>query len=56
MVPPLMQALRGSVGQDRRPYGTFFALAIAASDITLFGIGAPFWSLLGGLALSRLLD
>ena len=56
MVPPLMQALRGSVGQDKRPYGAFFALAIAASDVTLLGIGAPFWSLLGGLALSHMLD
>ena len=56
MVPPLMQSLRGSVGQERHAYGAFFALAIAASNVTLLSVGAPFWALLGGLLVSRLLD
>jgi benzoate membrane transport protein len=56
MVPAIIHALRHSVGQERLAYGAFFALAIAASDVTLLGIGAPFWSLVGGLAVSRVLD
>lgn len=56
MVPALIGALRRSVGQDKGAYGAFFALAIAASDVTLLGVGAAFWSLLGGLVVSRLLD
>jgi benzoate membrane transport protein len=56
MVGPLMQALRKSLGQDRHAFGAFFAVVIAASDVTLLNVGAPFWSLLGGLVVSRLLD
>ena len=56
MVPALMQSLRGSAGQERHAWGAFFALAIAASDVSLLSVGAPFWALLGGLLVSRLLD
>lgn len=56
MVPVLMQALRQSVGQDQRAFGAFFALVIAASDVSILSVGAPFWSLLVGMGFSRLLD
>jgi len=56
MIPALLQALRAALAQDRRAYGAFFALVIAASDVNLLGVGAPFWSLVGGLAISRLID
>jgi predicted benzoate:H+ symporter BenE len=32
-----------------------FALLVTASDITLLGIGAPFWGLVAGVLTSRLL-
>ena len=51
----LMDALRKSVATDL-PVGAFFALAIAASPLTLFGIGSAFWALVGGLLVSRLLE
>ena len=56
MIPALLQALRAALAQDRRAYGAFFALVIAASDVNLLGVGAPFWSLVGGLVISRLID
>ena len=56
MVPALLQSLRGSVGQERHAWGAFFALIIAASDVAVLNVGAPFWALLGGLLVSRLLD
>lgn len=56
MVPALVGALRRAFGSDKPAYGAFFALAIAASDLTFLGLGAAFWSLVGGLAISRLID
>ncbi len=56
MVPTLMSSLRSSVGQERHAWGAFFALTIAAADATVLGVGAPFWALLGGLMISRVLD
>jgi benzoate membrane transport protein len=32
-----------------------FALLLAAADVTLLGIGAPFWGLVIGVLTSRLL-
>jgi benzoate membrane transport protein len=51
----LMDALRKATQSDL-PMGAFFALAIAASRVTLLGIGAAFWALIGGLAVSFCLE
>jgi benzoate membrane transport protein len=51
----LMDALRKSVATDLSA-GAFFALTIAASPLTLFGIGSAFWALVGGLLVSRLVE
>ncbi len=36
--------------------GAFFALIIAASGVTFFKIAAPFWALVGGVAVSLILE
>jgi benzoate membrane transport protein len=46
-----VDALRTSVATDL-PLGAFFAFAIAASPLTLFGIGSAFWALVGGTVAS----
>jgi benzoate membrane transport protein len=51
----LMDALRKATLTDL-PMGAFFALAIAASRVTLLGIGSAFWALVGGLLVSFLLE
>jgi benzoate membrane transport protein len=51
----LMDALRKVVVTDL-PMSAFFALAIAASPLTLLGIGSAFWALAGGLGVSLLVE
>jgi benzoate membrane transport protein len=36
--------------------GAFFALIIAASGITIFKIGAPFWALTIGVIISLIME
>jgi benzoate membrane transport protein len=55
LVSPVLDALRKAIDSDL-PVGGFFALAIAASSLTVFGIGSAFWALLGGLLVSVLLE
>jgi benzoate membrane transport protein len=55
LLPALMDALRKTMLTDL-PMGAFFALAIAASRLSLLGIGAPFWGLVGGLSVSLVLE
>jgi benzoate membrane transport protein len=55
LVSVVLDALRKAVDSDL-PMGAFFALAIATSSLTLLGIGAAFWALLGGLTVSLLLE
>lgn len=51
----LLESLRKSV-TGALPLGSFFALAIAASPLQFLGIGSAFWALVGGLAVSALLE
>lgn len=55
MVPSLVSSLTGATAQDEHREGALFALLVAASDVTLLGIGAPFWALLLGVATSKTL-
>jgi benzoate membrane transport protein len=55
LLSALMDALRRST-QTELPMGALFALAIAASRVTLLGIGAGFWALIGGLVISFVLE
>jgi len=51
----LMEALKKAIVTDL-PLGAFFALAIAASPLTLLGIGSAFWALVGGFLVSVFLE
>jgi benzoate membrane transport protein len=55
LLTALMDALKKTIETDL-PVGAFFALAIAASPLTLLGVGSAFWALVGGLAVSLLLE
>jgi benzoate membrane transport protein len=55
LLSALMDALRRST-QTELPMGAFFALAIAASRVTLLGVGAALWALIGGLLVSFVLE
>jgi benzoate membrane transport protein len=50
-----MDALRRAVLTEL-PTGAFFALAIAASPLTILGIGSAFWALVGGVLVSLALE
>ena len=51
----LMDALQKTVVSALR-LGAFFALVIAASPLTILGIGSAFWALVGGFLVSLLLE
>jgi benzoate membrane transport protein len=50
-----MDALRKAVVTEL-PTGAFFALAIAASPLSIMGIGSAFWALVGGILVSLALE
>lgn len=56
MIPVLIAALKGAFGAERFPIGAFFALVIAMSGVTVFGVSSPFWALIGGVAASLVLE
>ncbi len=51
----LLDALQKTVKTDL-PMGAFFALVIAASPLTLLGIGSAFWAIIGGLLVSLVVE
>jgi benzoate membrane transport protein len=55
LLGPAMDALRRAVVTEL-PTGAFFALAIAASPLTILGIGSAFWALIGGVLVSLALE
>ncbi|MCC6793245.1 MAG: benzoate/H(+) symporter BenE family transporter [Thermomicrobiales bacterium] len=55
----LLTSLVDALGKTTRgdlTTGASFAFVIAASGVTLLGIGAPFWALIGGLGVSLILE
>lgn len=56
MIPVILTTLQQGFASGQRPLGAVFALVIAASNVTLFGVGAAFWSLVGGTLVTLLLD
>ena len=50
-----LEALQKSFATDL-PIGALFAFAIAASPLTLFGIGSAFWALVGGMMASLVVE
>lgn len=57
MISVLISAFEQSwAASEKYRYGTFFALIIGISGVSLFDIGAPFWSLVGGVLVSLVLE
>ena len=56
MIGVLIQAFEQAFVTGRFKVGAFFALVIAMSGITVFQISAPFWALIGGVAVSILTE
>lgn len=57
MISVLISSFEQSwAASERYRYGTFFALIIGMSGISLFDVGAPFWSLIGGVVISAILE
>ena len=50
-----VDALQTAIATDL-PMGAFFALAIAASPLTLFGVGSASWALVGGVLTSLVVE
>jgi benzoate membrane transport protein len=56
MIGVLTQAFEGAFAARKFRVGAFFALVIAMSGITIVKISAPFWALLGGVAISFVIE
>lgn len=54
LVGSLTGALGQAMGSDRDRFAAVVAFAVAASSLSLFGIGSAFWSLVAGLAVLTL--
>ena len=55
VVPVLIRALQ-EVTKGPLRLGPMFAFGIALSDLSLFGLGPFFWALVGGFAISRIVE
>lgn len=56
MLTVLVSAFKGAFVDETFKLGALVALVVGISGITLFGISAPFWALLFGLATSLILE
>jgi benzoate membrane transport protein len=56
MLPALASSLTAALGPPDHREGALVALLLAASETTVLGVGAPFWALLLGVVVHRLLD
>lgn len=56
MVNVLIEAFQIAFSAKKFQVGTFFALIIAMSDFSIFGISAPFWALFCGTIISVIIE
>jgi benzoate membrane transport protein len=56
MLPALTSSLTAAICSPGHREGALVALLLAASETTILGVGSPFWSLVLGVAVSRMLD
>lgn len=56
MLRVLQGAFVGAFGQGRFSLGALVCMLVTVADITVFNIGAAFWGLLAGFAMSLLLE
>lgn len=53
MAGPIRSSLAAAMAHPGHREGALFALLLSATEITLLGIGAPFWGLLLGMVVAR---
>jgi benzoate membrane transport protein len=51
LLSPLMAALAGAFAQENQRFAATLTLAVTASGVAAFGIGAAFWGLVAGLGV-----
>jgi benzoate membrane transport protein len=51
LLGPLAGAMASAMADDRQRFAAVLAFAVTASGVAAFGIGAPFWGLVAGLAV-----
>lgn len=56
MIGVLISAFEQAFSTKKFKFGAFFALVIAMSGITLLKVSAPFWSLVGGIIISLIME
>ncbi|MFD2211392.1 benzoate/H(+) symporter BenE family transporter [Virgibacillus halophilus] len=56
MIGVLVSSLQTAFREKKFQIGSFFALIIAMSGISFFGVSAPFWALIGGVLVSLILE
>lgn len=56
MIGVLLSSLQAAFSESKFQVGSFFALIIGISGVSLFGISAPFWSLVGGVVVSLIIE
>lgn len=56
MLPALTSSLTAAICSPGHREGALVALLLAASNTTVLGVGSPFWSLVLGVAVYRMLD
>jgi benzoate membrane transport protein len=56
MVNVLIQSLKDGFATGNYRFGAFAAFVIGMSGLTLFQIGSPLWALVGGMAVSGLME
>jgi benzoate membrane transport protein len=54
LLSPLMGALTGAFAQPEQRFAATLTLAVTASGVAAFGIGAAFWGLVAGIAVQLL--
>lgn len=55
MVGAIISSIAGAMSEPQERDGALFALLLSAADVTLLGIGAPFWGLVAGVLVSQIL-
>ncbi|MCP3761105.1 benzoate/H(+) symporter BenE family transporter [Domibacillus sp. A3M-37] len=56
MIGVLLNSLQSAFAKPRFQIGAFFALVIAMSGVSFFGVSSPFWAILGGIAVSLIIE
>lgn len=51
LLGPLAGAMASAMADDRQRFAAVLSFAVTASGVAAFGIGAPFWGLVAGLAV-----